>query len=170
MSRYFKALLALAALPVLAAGLSAAEFDLPARQPGLWDVKIIMGSNLPPMSMQMCLDEASDRKMMEQGMSMSEGMCSQTSSRREGDGFVIESTCNIDGGTAHTRATISGDFQSSYRMDIVSDREGGNKSIPKHTEMTHEGTHMGACGNDMTPGDVIIMGRKMNILKMMGGG
>jgi hypothetical protein len=144
--------------------------ELPARQPGLWDVKIIMGPDLPAMSMQMCLDEASDRKMMQQGMSMSEGMCSEVNSRREGDGFVVESTCTIDGGTSRTRATISGDFQSSYRMDIVSDREGGNASIPKHTEMTHEGTHMGACGNDMAPGDVIMMGRKMNILKMMGGG
>jgi hypothetical protein len=170
MSRYFKVLLSTVLPLVVAAGLSAAEFELPARQPGLWDVKIVMGPDLPPMSMQMCLDETSDRQMMQQGMAMSEGMCSEISTHREGDGFVVESTCNIEGGVTRTRATITGDFQSAYRMDIVSDREGGNASIPKHTEMTHEGTHQGACGKNMVPGDIIVMGRKMNILKMRGGG
>ncbi len=125
-----------------------------------------MGAPMPSMSMQMCLDQSTDRKMMENGLAMTEGKCSRMDQSHDGDAIVIDSTCDFGHGVTTTRATISGDFQSTYKMEIVSDREGGSSPLPKHTEMTQEATWQGACTGDMVPGDMMMLGRKFNINSM----
>jgi hypothetical protein len=162
------ALAALVLLPLAASGVFAGGLEIPPRKAGLWDVKMTPGGGaaMPAMSMKMCLDPSTDKKMMENGLAMTEGKCSRMEQSRDGDAIIIESTCDFGHGVTTTRATISGDFQSTYKMEIVADREGGSSPLPKHTEMTQEATWEGACGGGMEPGDVLMMGRKFNIMKM----
>jgi hypothetical protein len=162
------ALATLVLLPFAASGVSAGGLDIPPRRAGLWDVQMTPKgeSPMPSISMKMCLDPSTDKKMMENGLAMTEGKCSRTDQSRNGDSLVIESTCDFGDGVMTTRATISGDFQSTYKMEIVSDREGGSSPLPKHTEMTQEATWEGECTGDMVPGDVLMMGRKFNVMKM----
>ena len=154
------------ALPLLASALRAGELDIPARKPGLWDIKMTprTAGATPVISMQTCLDASSDRQMMQNGLAMTQGTCSDINQSRDGDAIAIDSTCNINGGVAHTHLRITGDFQSSYRLEIVSEREGGNAKLPKHSEMTQEATWKGPCTGGMEPGDVMLLGHKINIL------
>ena len=62
---------------------------------------------------------------------------------------------------------ISGDFQSHYQIDVVTDSEGGNPALPKHSEVQQQATWVGACPADMKPGDMLLPGgRKVNLLTM----
>jgi hypothetical protein len=63
---------------------------------------------------------------------------------------------------------MSGDFQSSYSMQITSDTTGGPPKMPGHSVMTQTATWMGACSAGMQPGDMIMPGgMKINALKAM---
>ena len=148
---------------------AAATIDLPARKAGQWEMKMTPKTKgaAPQMTTQLCLDAASDKALMAQGLAMSTGCTSQQS--RDGSGnLVIDATCDIGGRKNKSHSVVSGDFQSHYTIDIVSDSEGGNPALPKHSEMTQEAKWLGACQQGMKPGDMMLPGgRIMNLLGMM---
>ena len=146
----------------------AAGIDLPARKPGQWEIKMTpkTAGAAPTMTTQLCLDAASDKALLEKGLAMSPGCTTQQS--RDGSGnMVFDATCDIGGRKTKSHTVISGDFQSHYEIDIVSDSEGGNPALPKHAEITQQATWVGACPADMKPGDMLLPGgRKVNLLTM----
>jgi Protein of unknown function (DUF3617) len=143
--------------------------DLPARKPGEWEIKIVPKTQgaAPQMTTQLCLDAASDTAIMARGLAMSAGCTTQQS--RDGSGnIVVDATCDLGGRKSKTHTVISGDFQSHYTIDIVSDSEGGNPALPKHVEMTQEASWKGACPAGMQPGDMMMPGgHKVNLLSAM---
>ncbi len=146
----------------------AAGIDLPARKPGQWEIKMApkTGGAAPTMTTQLCLDAASDKALLERGMAMSPGCTMQQSHDASGN-VVIDATCDIGGRKTKSHSVISGDFQSHYAIDIVSDSEGGNPALPKHAEITQDATWVGACQAGMQPGDMMMPGgRKVNLLSL----
>jgi hypothetical protein len=147
----------------------AAGIDLPARKAGQWEIKITpkTAGAAPQMTTQLCLDAASDKALMAQGLAMSSGCNSQQS--RDGSGnLVIDATCDIGGRKTTSHSVVSGDFQSHYTIDIVSDSEGGSPTLPKHSELVQEASWVGACQAGMQPGDMMLPGgRTMNLLNMI---
>ena len=84
----------------------AAGIDLPARKPGQWEIKMTpkTAGAAPTMTTQLCLDAASDKALMQQGLAMSPGCTTQQS--RDGSGnMVFDATCDIGGRKtkAHSR-------------------------------------------------------------------
>ncbi len=162
-------LAASAAIACIAVAAEAAGFDLPARKAGQWEIKMTpkTAGAVPAMTTQLCLDAASDKALLAQGLAMSPGCTSQQS--RDGSGnLVIDATCDIGGRKTKSHSVISGDFQSHYQIDIVSDSQGGNPALPKHSEMTQQATWLGACPSGMQPGDMMLPGgRKVNLLTMV---
>ena len=148
---------------------AAATIDLPARKPGQWEIKMTpkTAGAAPLMTTQLCLDAASDKAMMAQGLAMSTGCTTQQS--RDGSGnLVLDATCSMGGRQIKSHSVVSGDFQSHYTIDIVSDSQGGNPALPKHSEMTQQAKWLGACQQGMKPGDMMLPGgRIMNVLGMM---
>ena len=147
----------------------AAQIDLPARKPGLWQMKLTpkTAGAAPQMTTQLCLDAATDKALMAKGMAMSP-TCAMQQSRDSNGNMVFDATCDLGGRKTKTHGVISGDFQSHYSLDIVSDSEGGNPALPKHTELTQEATWIGACTAGMKPGDMVMPGgRTINLLGMM---
>ena len=148
---------------------AAATIDLPARKPGQWEIKMApkTAGAAPLMTTQLCLDAASDKAMMAQDLAMSTGCTTQQS--RDGSGnLVLDATCSMGGRQIKSHSVISGDFQSHYTIDIVSDSQGGNPALPKHSEMTQQAKWLGACQQGMKPGDMMLPGgRIMNVLGMM---
>ena len=171
------------ALPLIALTLCvatpAAALDIPARKPGLWEMKMqFEGRNLPAQVTQNCIDAATDKMMNNFGGGMSRSMCSQQNVRHEGGALVVDSVCEIGPIKTTSHAVMKGSFDSAYTVDVTSKREGG----PAMPGMAPGGvTHMkiaarwlGACKAGQHPGDMIMEGgRKINIIemqKMMPGG
>ena len=148
----------------------AAALDLPARKPGLWEIKMTMeGRNLPPQTTLHCIDAETDKLMNSIGGSMSQ--CSKQDVTKVGSTIVVNSVCNIGPITSTSHGVVSGDFNSAYSVKVTSKREGG-RAIPGMpeggtTNMTIDAKWMGACAADQKPGDMIMAGgRKVNIRDM----
>lgn len=165
-------------MPALILGLSgglapiaqAEEFAWPARKPGQWELEMKGSKSMPEMIVQLCLDAATDKDMMQMGMGMAKSMCPGQSIGREGDKIVIQSTCEIAGMKVAGRTEISGDFQSEYTMVTKADVTGAPAGGDGKTDVEHKAHWKSeTCGDGMVPGDMLMPGGiKMNIKQMMG--
>jgi hypothetical protein len=155
------ALLAVAALT--APALSAQTIDLPQRKAGLWEITTSYEKPMamPAFTAQVCLDAATEKEMVKQGLQTPGINCKQMTVRREGKSVVIDADCTIDGMATKSKTVISGDFQSSYtvRSEGTADME-GFKDLEMLTTQT--GTWKGADCPGMKPGDVLFGGVKIN--------
>jgi len=156
---------------ILLPAFPAFALDLPARKPGLWEIKMVFeGRSLPPMTTQHCIDASTDKMMNALGGEMSKGMCSKQDVTQSGSTLVVDSVCNIGGATTTTHGVITGDFNSAYTVKTSSKREGGGAvaaAIPAQTNMTIEARWTGACKPDQKPGDMIMAnGIKFNVMDM----
>jgi hypothetical protein len=146
----------------------AAEFEMPARKPGLWEMTMVMaGTQMPPRTVQHCTDASTDKDMNSAFSPMTKGMCSQQNMQKTATGMVIDSTCNIAGIASSSHTEINGDFNSAYTVNVKSTRAAAPGGAPKETHMTMEAKWLGACKPDQKPGDMIMPGGiKMNIKDM----
>ncbi len=168
---------ALLALPfaVLTTAASAQTVELPPRKPGQWELKMETQkpAGTPAMSMQACIDTATDKELMEFGMRMGKDTCQRFDMKREGGNIVIDADCKVGPIASKTRSVISGDFQSTYaiRIDGTSDTGGAIPGMPKGpqpTQMVQTGRWVAAtCSGGMKPGDIQVAGLpKMNIKQL----
>jgi hypothetical protein len=159
----------LAAIAILsaigfAAPAAADDLNLPSRKPGLWVIEMSRATGAPMMTTKLCLDASSDKALMEKAMAMAGGDCQKTSISRNGDTITTDAICKMGPMTIKSRTVISGDFQSSYTIDSVSDTTGGVAAMPKHSETKQIATWSGDCG-DLKPGDMQMPnGMKFNFL------
>jgi hypothetical protein len=166
-----KTSIAISLLAVAVAFPALAEtFDVPARKAGEWKIAIVpeTAGAAPNMTFQLCLDADSDKALMAKGLTMAGGQCQVTSKTRNGDQTIYDSACDLGAMKTTSHVVLSGDFQSSYSMQITSDTTGGPAKLPKHSAMTQTATWMGPCSAGMQPGDMIMPGgMKINALKAM---
>lgn len=147
---------------------AASAMDYPARKPGLWEMTIQGdgGAKAPAMSTQQCIDAATDKAMREMGNGMERQNCSKQDVRNESGRMVIDSVCKIGTSTATTRAVVTGDFGTAYRMES---RSTYNPPMMGRSEGTAiiEAKWVGPCKAGQKPGDVVLPnGMKMNLLEM----
>ena len=170
--RIVPCLLAAASLG-LPAFATATEFDLPPRKPGQWQIEMTPDTG-PAMTMDICLDEATDKEMMQAGMSISDGMCSDVDVSQAGGTITINATCTMGAMKTTSHTVMTGDFQSAYSATITSTMEGGPPGMPANTTIEQTATWLGECSGGLGPGDMLMPGgTKMNVRQMlntMGGG
>lgn len=150
--------LALAAAAAAALSTAArADDTLPHRKAGLWEVSMqVAGMPAPPgaMSSRHCIDEKTDEAAMRRGLSGSkDGECRQTSLRRSAGAVEVQADCTSAEGRTHVVARMSGDFQSSYKVDNHVTFDPPRHGM-KEADMTLEAKYAGACPADMKPGDI----------------
>ena len=103
----------------------AAAADLPARKPGLWELKMAFeGGNLPAQTAEHCIDAETDKLMSATGGSVVQEMCSKPDIQKTGDTITVDSTCKIGPFATSSHAVITGDFNSAYTVKVVSKQEG----------------------------------------------
>ena len=160
-------------LPLIALGLvlpgaaAAAEIDFPARKTGQWQIELAPDAG-PAMTMQVCLDAATDKQMMQAGMSISKNMCSTLNMSQNGSTIVIDATCKLGAMKTTSHTVMTGDFQSAYDVTISSAIEGGPPSMPANSTITQHARWMGDCANGLAPGDMLMPGgTKINVRQMM---
>jgi Protein of unknown function (DUF3617) len=150
----------------------AAALDLPARKPGLWEIKTTFeGRSMPAQTSQHCIDAETDKLMNAVGGDMRKEACSKQEVQKVGSTIVVDSVCKFGPITSTSHGVVSGDFNSAYTVKVTSKREGG-PNIPGMpaggtSNMTINAKWLGACAADQKPGDIIMAGgRKMNIRDM----
>jgi hypothetical protein len=144
----------------------AAAIDLPARKPGLWEIKMVFeDAQVPPQAVQHCIDTATDKLLQEKFSGVQEN-CSKHDMTRSGNTIVIDSNCKIGNMAATTHAVFEGDFDSAYTVKVSTTLDGGPQPGVKKN-MTMQAKWMGACKPGQKPGDIEMPGgMKMNILDM----
>jgi uncharacterized protein DUF3617 len=153
--------LAAIVLAVAVAG-PAAAIDLPARKPGLWEIKMMLeDSKMAPQAMQHCIDAATD-KLLQEKFSVGQESCSRHDVSRSGGTIVVDSACKFGNMATTTHAVFEGDFDAAYTVKVATTLDGGVKK-----NMTMQAKWLGPCKPDQKPGDVELPGgMKMNILDM----
>ena len=153
-------------LPALVLAVSfagpAAAIDLPARKPGLWEIKMVLeNSQVAPPAMQHCIDAATD-KLLHEKFSVGQESCSKHDISRSGSTIVVDSSCKFGNMATTTHAVFEGDFDSSYTVNVSTTLDGGVRK-----NMTMQAKWLGPCKPDQKPGDIEMPGgMKMNILDM----
>ncbi len=160
--------LALPLVGLIVIATPATALDLPARKPGLWELKMTFeGRSLPPQTMQHCIDAATDKQMNTIGGAMRRDMCSKQEVQQVGSTIVVDSICKVGAATVTSHGVVSGDFNSAYTVKVTSKREGAAApGMPASGEsnMSVEAKWLGACKAGQKPGDIIMAGgRKINI-------
>src|SRR5579864_2740549 len=138
---------------------AARDDALPSRKAGLWEVKTSFGDNPRSLTVQQCIDAATDPMLQSSAGPFSAQLCQAREVRTSEGATTIDSHCTVGGkaGTAH--AVVSGSFDSAYTMTVTS--EGGG--LPP-SKMTIEGKWLGACAAGQEPGDVMMPnGSKVNV-------
>ncbi len=154
---------------LIVAGISpAAALDLPARKPGLWELKMTFeGRNIPAQTMQHCIDAATDKEMNTIGGAMRRDMCSKQDVQQVGSTIVVDSVCKIGAATTTSHGVVSGDFNSAYTVKVNSKRDGApapGMAAGGESNMTIDAKWLGACKPDQKPGDIVMAGgRKINV-------
>ena len=162
---------AVLALPLLFA-VSAQAQDLPARKPGLWEIKMVVGGHpLPIKDVRHCVDQSTD-KMMNAALGLASlQSCSKKDVQKSGNTTVIDSVCKVGKGTNTAHTVISGNFDSAYTVQIDSKTEGVSKkggaaALAGDNQVTIDARYLGACERGQKPGDIIMGGIKLNIQNM----
>lgn len=145
----------------------AAPVEMPNRKPGLWEIKVNPGAQMPAMTMQQCTDASTDKDMATSFGPMAKEMCAKQDMQKTATGMVIDSTCTIGGTTSVTHTEINGDFNSAYTMKVSTKSDAKQPGIPPESTTTMEAKWIGACKADQKPGDIVMPGSiKINVKDM----
>ena len=145
--------------------------DMPARKPGLWELKMAFeSSKIPERVMQQCIDAATDKLMNTNFGGAAQENCSKRDVQNVGGVITVDSVCTFGPATTTSHAVITGQFDSAYTVDVTSSRQGAPASGMPASGSTHmkiEAKWLGPCAAGQKPGDVMMgAGMKMNILEM----
>ena len=152
------ALLAVVPIVVMST-ISALAADAPARKPGLWDVKTTIEGQGRPVTVQQCIDAATDQMLQSSAGPFAAPLCAGRDVTKSDNGMIIDTHCSFNGKPANAHAVVSGSFDDAYTMTVTA--EGG--ALPA-VKMTIEGKWRSACATGQQPGDVIMAnGVKVNI-------
>jgi hypothetical protein len=157
------------AAAVICAGMPARASDFPARRAGLWNVTINMESaKLPAQTNKMCIDAASDARLMKLGVASKAADCTAMKVSGSGNVRTVDSVCHFNGGTQknHVVMTYAGD--SAYHMDM---RSQFSPPISGHSDshIVQDAKWAGPCPAGMRPGDMMVNGVRINMLGTSGG-
>lgn len=133
--------------------------DAPARKPGLWEVKTSIDDRGRSVTVQQCIDAATDQMLQSSTGPLSGPACTGRDVKKSDNGITIDSRCSFNGKPASAHAVVSGSFDSAYTMTVTAE----GSDLPA-TKMIMEAKWLGACAAGQQPGDVIMAnGIKVNI-------
>jgi hypothetical protein len=154
---------ALAAIGVAAGALAA---ELPKRKPGLWEINIQVAGAPSLGPMQQCIDQNTDN-LMQQKAKQGKSNCSVMDITPSDNTLAVHAVCQMQGSTATTDGTFTGDFDASYTGALQTRFSPPLRGISE-SNMTQQARWLGPCKPGQKPGDVVLptIGG-MNINEMM---
>jgi uncharacterized protein DUF3617 len=142
-----------------------ANQDVPKRKSGLWEMKVQSFRREGVRTMQMCVDQNTDKPLQQLVEQRRNESCKTVMLRREGDKQLFDAQCKLGGTqtTAKTHGVITGSFDSAYKIETSSTFD---ESIHGKSEgnTVIEARWTGPCQADQKPGDVVLAnGMKFNV-------
>ncbi|MFD1704297.1 DUF3617 domain-containing protein [Methylopila henanensis] len=142
----------LAALIAAPAGAAAAD-EVPHRAPGLWES--VSTSDDGVTKARQCVGEDTDR-LAKQAVG-GQNSCSKNVVTRTADGYATETLCKVGAVTAEGKGAITGDFQTTVRIETVTVLTGlPDQSTPLTRKTVIENRRIGDCQPGQKPGDIIL--------------
>ncbi len=139
-----------------------AENVYPKRKPGLWEIQITNQNGAAGPTVKQCIDEATDAKMQQPGGQMAK-LCHKQEMVKQGQGYVSDSECNINGSKIASHGVFKGDFISGYSAEITATYEPPLMGL-KESKSSITARYLGACEAGQMPGDTILPnGMKVNV-------
>jgi hypothetical protein len=159
----------LAIIVLTTSALALAQGDLPKRKSGLWQMtttaETAKNAKGGVTSMQMCVDQKSDANWLSEGMS--KDMCSKQDYKVEKNLITVNSVCKFGKSTATTRTLITGNYDSTYRIDSHATYD-PPLSGRKDSKTVMDVKWLGPCKAGQKPGDMIMAnGTTVNMNDMM---
>ena len=137
---------------------------------GLWQMTASFpGNDARSVSSRVCMDD--NMTVLDSGTAQSSQAddCTQNVTRT-GDGFAFTSRCAPEGGgVTETTGTITGDFQTAYRMEATVTTNGAPMAAMNGTsQIVTTAQYQGACPEGWRGGDVELagMGIRINVNDM----
>lgn len=154
-------------LTALAQSTTAEPFEMPNRKPGLWEITVNLGPQMPAMVVQQCTDATTDKDMATSFSPMAKEMCAKQDMQKTATGMVVDATCAVNGMTSVSHTEINGDFNSAYTVKVSSKNTDAPAGVPAESVTMMEAKWAGACKADQKAGDMIMPGGvKINIKDM----
>jgi hypothetical protein len=155
---------------VAPAGAPAAPATAPTRKAGLWEQTL--SSDKIHQTVRMCVDAATEEKAKwwrSEGAKSGDFQCpEQNVGRTLTGGWKIHSVCRVEGMTVTSDGTATGDFGSTYHVEMTSVTTGARMAEANGTrKMVMDGVWKGPCPAGWTGGDMEIGGpggMRMNVL------
>ena len=137
-----------------------AALELPERKPGQWVITTFPdpGSDATQMSVQICLDVATDQPMWEVGLSLNPDSCSQMDATTEGGAVIVDSTCTFADRQSQTHVVIIGDFQTAYGITVESNVLNPGPDQRSEFRASQQAIWLGECEDDLKPGYMMMPG------------
>ena len=158
---------ALAAALTVAAITPASALDFPPRRAGLWENTMHMDGMTKQMpSSKVCIDSATDAKMMAYGMHMKAEGCEPVHVAGSGNVRTVDTLCHLNGGTQKSHIMMNYMGDASYHMDMVTQFD---PPMAGHAQshVIQDAKWLGPCPAGMKGGDMMINGMKINVLDSM---
>lgn len=118
----------------------------PKRAAGQWELKNIGGGGTVIGTQFLCIDSASEEKAPLFDQIAKNINCAKYETARVADGWTFEFVCGPAGMTATTTGSASGDFASSYRVEMS--ESDGSMTL----ERVIEAKRLGDCPSGIAPG------------------
>ncbi len=145
-----------AALAALAVAGPAAADELPTRKAGLWESKT-MGKDGETVARQ-CVDASTDKL----AQAAAPDACDKTIVTKTAEGYTVATNCKVGDVTAKGGGVITGDFETTVRMETSTTMTGipGLKE-PLTLKTVIENRRLGDCEPGQKPGDIILSDGKV---------
>lgn len=122
---------------------------------GLWKMTVTAAGMPQPVKMEVCMGAPAAGSNpfappAQPGQSCSKNLVSPTAS-----GYAVDMECAANGMTMAIAGTVSGDFSSHYRTELVTKMSGPNlpPAAQAPIKSSVESTYAGACPAGMKPGE-----------------
>lgn len=156
-------------LPLIVISLSAASSaaDLPQRKSGLWEMTMTgVQTDNKPQTVQTCVEKKSDTGLGSAFGKTKAKNCDDPLIQKQPGKISVTSVCKFAESTVTTNATVTGSFDSSYRIDRTANFNPPRKGMKQATDVI-EAKWLSACKKGQRAGDMIMPdGTKFNLLDM----
>jgi hypothetical protein len=128
------------------------DFVLPARTPGLWELKTtVEGNSEQPPIVTLCVDAEIDRELNRLRFDKT---CSPPRIESGENSTTVHWNCRTKSESARMRLVVAGDFRNAYTIAITRGRDIGLPHLTGDSRQKTEGRWLGACPAGQTPGQV----------------
>ncbi len=121
---------------------------------GLWEMKITAAGMPQPQATKVCVGEPTPGTNPFTPPPGAGQACARNAVNKVATGYEIDSECTINGMTATSKGSVTGDFSSAYKIEMATKMSGANipAAAQQEVKTVIDAKYLGACPADMKPG------------------